>query len=51
MVAALSHKQDSFGFFSIGERMRYVNGTLEIDSTPSHGTRVTISAPTTAVGR
>jgi signal transduction histidine kinase len=50
-VTALSHKQDSFGLFSIGERMRYVNGTIEIDSAPGRGTRVTLSAPTTAAAR
>jgi signal transduction histidine kinase len=50
-VHTVSHKQDSFGLFSIGERMRYVNGTIEIDSAPGRGTQVTLSAPIVAAGR
>jgi signal transduction histidine kinase len=48
-VSQLAHRRDSFGLFSIGERMRYVNGSLEIDSAPGRGTRVTLSAPTVAI--
>jgi signal transduction histidine kinase len=34
-----------FGLFSIRERLSYIGGTLEIDSSPGHGTRVSIIAP------
>lgn len=47
-VSTLSHKRDSFGLFSIGERMHYVNGTLTVDSAPGRGTSVTLSAPVAA---
>jgi len=48
-ASTLSHKQDSFGLFSVGERLRYVNGTIAIDSAPGRGTSVTLSAPMTGV--
>ncbi len=48
-VSQLSHRQDSFGLFSISERMRYVNGTIDIHSAPGQGTRVTLSAPSVAI--
>jgi signal transduction histidine kinase len=34
-----------FGLFSIRERLSYIGGLLNIDSSPGKGTRVTISAP------
>ncbi len=34
-----------FGLFSIRERLRYLNGQFEVDSAPSRGTRVLITAP------
>lgn len=36
-----------FGLFSIRERLSYIGGTLTIDSSPGHGTRVSIVAPYT----
>jgi signal transduction histidine kinase len=39
------HGDCCFGLFSIRERLSYVGGTLEIDSSPGHGTRVSITAP------
>jgi PAS domain S-box-containing protein len=35
----------SFGFFSIYERVQYIGGTLEIDSTPGHGTQIILRVP------
>jgi PAS domain S-box-containing protein len=34
-----------FGLFNIRERLESINGCLEIDSMPGHGTRVAIAAP------
>jgi signal transduction histidine kinase len=34
-----------FGLFSIRERLSYTGGSLNIDSQPGHGTRVSISMP------
>ncbi|MBM4300764.1 MAG: PAS domain S-box protein [Deltaproteobacteria bacterium] len=34
-----------FGFFSIGERLRYLGGRLEVVSEPGWGTRVTLQVP------
>ena len=33
------------GLFSIRERMASFGGTLQIDSAPGHGTRITLVAP------
>jgi signal transduction histidine kinase len=38
-------RQGGFGLFSIRERLRMIGGTLEIESTPGHGTRVHVTAP------
>ncbi len=35
----------SFGLFSIQQRLAYFEGSMEIDSTPSQGTRVTLIMP------
>ncbi|MBI5075218.1 MAG: PAS domain S-box protein [Nitrospirae bacterium] len=35
----------TFGFFSIRERLKYLGGTLEVDSTPGKGTRITVISP------
>jgi PAS domain S-box-containing protein len=40
-----SNKVGGFGLFSIRERLSYLGGSLEIDSKPSKGTRVTLAAP------
>jgi len=40
-----SNRVGGFGLFSIRERLSYLGGSLEIDSKPSHGTRVTLVAP------
>ncbi|MCD6163728.1 MAG: hypothetical protein J7K40_15110 [candidate division Zixibacteria bacterium] len=34
-----------FGLFSIRERLSYIGGSLNIDSTPGQGTRISISTP------
>ncbi|MCF7973931.1 MAG: hypothetical protein K9N55_08955 [Phycisphaerae bacterium] len=48
-VACLDNRlpdtQAGFGLFSIKERLGYVGGTLDIQSGPGRGTRVTIAAP------
>jgi PAS domain S-box-containing protein len=36
---------DSFGLFSIGERLRSLGGRLDIDSSPGRGARVSITLP------
>ncbi|MGA2914529.1 MAG: PAS domain-containing protein [Sedimentisphaerales bacterium] len=41
-----SNKAGGFGLFSIRERLNYLGGSLEIDSKPSRGTRVTLVTPT-----
>jgi signal transduction histidine kinase len=37
--------RDGFGVFTMRERMGLLNGSLTIDSTPGHGTRVVASVP------
>lgn len=37
--------QRGFGLFSIGERLRYFDGDLSIDSAPSRGTRIQLHVP------
>ncbi len=38
-------KTTGFGLFNIGERIRYFEGDMVIESEPGRGTRVTLSAP------
>ncbi len=38
-------RKGGFGLFSIKERLQYLGGSLEVDSKPGQGTRVTLSAP------
>jgi PAS domain S-box-containing protein len=40
-----SNRVGGFGLFSIRERLSYLGGSIEIDSKPSHETRVTLVAP------
>jgi signal transduction histidine kinase len=40
----------TFGFFSIRERLKYLGGTLEVDSTPGKGTRITVISPLAVSG-
>lgn len=35
----------SFGLFSIRERIKLLGGSLEVDSAPGRGTRITVAAP------
>jgi PAS domain S-box-containing protein len=35
----------TFGFFSIRERLKYLGGSLSIDTGPGRGTRVTVTSP------
>ncbi len=35
----------TFGFFSIRERLKYLGGSLSIDTVPGRGTRVTVTSP------
>ena len=36
-----------YGLFSIRERVEFFGGSLDVTSTPRHGTRVTLTAPLT----
>ncbi len=38
-------KNQGFGLFSIRERLKYVGGSLNVDSQPGKGTRITLIAP------
>ncbi len=40
-----SNKTGGFGLFSIRERLNYLGGSIEIESEPSQGTRITLTAP------
>jgi len=40
----------SFGFFSIRERLKYLGGSLSIDTGPGRGTRVTVTSPLDRTG-
>jgi PAS domain S-box-containing protein len=44
-AADLQARQDSFGLFSIKERINLLGGTFTIDSSPGTGCRVTLSVP------
>jgi len=48
-MAQRKGKQQGFGHFSIGARLRELGGYLEIDSMPEQGCRVTMTAPLTSV--
>jgi len=43
--AEASNGPSGFGFFSIGERLKYLGGHLEVVSEPGWGTRVTLQVP------
>jgi signal transduction histidine kinase len=47
-IAQRKGKQQGFGHFSIGARLRELGGYLEIDSKPEQGCRVTMTAPLTS---
>jgi signal transduction histidine kinase len=40
-----------FGLFSIGERLELLGGSMELESAPGRGTRVTVHAPCRRSGR
>jgi signal transduction histidine kinase len=40
-----SSKDKGFGLFSIKERLDQLGGHFKMESTPHHGTRMTIEAP------
>ena len=44
-LGSSDHKTDGFGLFSIRERLSYISGRLDIESTPGGGTQVTLAAP------
>ncbi|HEY3397589.1 MAG TPA: PAS domain S-box protein [Armatimonadota bacterium] len=44
-LAETASRSEGFGLFNIGERLRLLGGSLEVESSPGHGTRVTLSAP------
>ena len=41
----------TFGFFSIRERLKYLGGTLEVDTTPGKGTIITVISPLALSGK
>jgi len=43
--ASLIDTNRTFGFFSIRERLKYLGGTISIDTGPGRGTRVTVTSP------
>lgn len=43
--SATIDKGMTFGFFSIRERLKYLGGSLAIDTAPGRGTRVTLTSP------
>jgi PAS domain S-box-containing protein len=43
--AALPSEHGGFGLFSIAERIDLLGGTMQVDSAPRRGTRVTLTAP------
>jgi PAS domain S-box-containing protein len=45
MDTAANGGRRSYGFFSIRERLQYLGGSLEIQSTPGKGTRITVRTP------
>jgi signal transduction histidine kinase len=47
-IAQRKGKQQGFGHFGIGVRLRELGGYLEIDSKPEQGCRVTMTAPLTS---
>lgn len=44
-IQNLAHEKHSFGLFSIRERMKYIDGTLKVESTPGKGTTIELSVP------
>jgi len=46
-VPASPPKTCGFGLFNIGQRLRHLGGTLQIESRPGAGTRVTLTVPLT----
>ena len=49
-VAAGPGGADSFGLRAIAERVAQLDGTLDIDSGPGRGTRLTVTVPTSRAG-
>ena len=49
-VAAGPGGADSFGLRAIAERVAQLDGTLDIDSAPGRGTRLTVTVPTSRAG-
>jgi signal transduction histidine kinase len=43
--AFLLNDEGGFGLFNIRERLEYLGGGMKIQSTPGHGTRITLTAP------
>ena len=44
-TAAVGLEKQSFGLFSIRERMRHIGGSVDIESRPGQGTTLTLTAP------
>lgn len=44
-LAERSARQGGFGLFSIRERLRHFGGTMELESAPNQGTKVTLTVP------
>lgn len=47
--AATSSSQDGYGLFTMRDRAALLGGTVDIDSSPGRGTRVTVTVPERAV--
>jgi PAS domain S-box-containing protein len=43
-ILAVPSKSRSFGLFNVTERLKYIGGSLAVDSRPGHGSRVTLIA-------
>jgi len=44
-VTSMASKKAEFGLFSIRERLEQLGGTIEIDSKPGRGSKITMTAP------
>ena len=50
-IDSYASKKDMFGLFSIYERLKYLGGHVQVESSPGQGTRFTLVAPLKTAGR